>query len=103
MIPPEVKGLEFEKSQKSWMQGIEDIRFDRHIRIISPVHLFSPLDEMLSVSGEANHILPFSNEVYGKSISGQLIQGCKDRAGIEYDKQLKQLTERIVGNERDNV
>lgn len=57
---------------------------------------------MISVSGKAEYLFPFSSEIYGKAIAGQLIIGNRDRYGIQYDKQVKKLAERIVWDERSN-
>lgn len=99
IITPDVKGIEFEKSHLAWMNGAGDIRENEHIRVINPVHNFSPLDEVLNVSGKADHVLPFSQQVYGKNVAGELIGGCNDRFGIQFDKQIHRLAERIVRDE----
>ena len=102
MLTPDVRGLEFERSQTAWMRGIADMRVDKQIRIISPVHSFSPLDRALSVAGQPEYILPFSTDVYSRSIAGQLIAGCRDRSGIEYDSRVRQLAERIISDEHNH-
>lgn len=96
ILTPDVMGIEFEKSHLSWMTGAAEIRNDEHIRIISPIHSFSPLETMQTVAGKAEYMLPFSNKVYGKYIAGELISGCSDRYGIQFDKQVRKLAERIV-------
>lgn len=100
IITPDVRGIEFERSHKAWMRNAENFRVDEHIRIINPVHTVSPIDDIVSVSGKADYVLPFSSEVYGKSIAGQLIDGCKDRYGIHFEKQMRQLAERILSDEK---
>lgn len=98
IITPDVRGIEFEKSQKGWLSGNEEMRIDKQIRIINPVRQTSPLDEIIAVSGKADFVLPFSEDVYGKSIAGSLIENCKDKLGIHFEKKMKELTERIIND-----
>lgn len=99
MITPDVQGIEFERSQLAWLSGASNMRVGRHIRIFSPVYPFSPLEEVIRVTGQADYQLPFSHEVYGKLAGGQLVRGCRDHYGIQYDKVAKQLAERMVRDE----
>lgn len=100
MITPDVRGMEFEKSQTGWMRNAENFRIEEQIRVINPVHTFSPLDNVITVSGPADYVLPFSGEVYGKSIAGQLIEGLKDKHGIIFENGIKELAERILSDEK---
>jgi len=103
MLTPDVRGVEFEKSQKGWLRGIPGMRVDEHIRIFSPVLRISPLEQAVSVTGKGDYILPFSEDVYNKSTAGQLVAGCHDRYGIQYDNQVKKFAERIVDDERSSI
>jgi len=103
MLTPDVRGVEFEKSQKGWLRGIPEMRVDGHIRIFSPVLRVSPLEQAVAVTGKGDYLLPFSEDVLGKSTAGQLVAGCHDRYGIQYDKQVNKLAERIVGDERYSI
>lgn len=103
IITPDVRGIEFEKSQKSWLRGIPEMRIDEQIRVINPVRPTSPLDEVISISGAADYVLPFSDEIYGKSIAGGLMRGCKERYGIQFEKRISELAERIMNDERSGA
>lgn len=96
MITPDVRGIEFERAQKGWLKGIPEMRVDSQIRIISPILRLSPLAKVREVTGDSDYMLPFSDEIYSKALAGQLVSGCRDRFGIQYDKQVKRLAERIV-------
>lgn len=99
ILTPDVRGIEFEKAQKGWLSGIADMRVDGQIRIINPVYPVSPLEDMLAASGSAEYVLPFSNEVYGRHVAGQLLRGHRDKYGIQFDKQISRLAERIIRDE----
>mgnify|MGYP000862247894 CR=1 FL=1 len=96
MITPDVRGIEFEKSQKGWLRGIPEMRIDSQIRIISPVLRFSPLNRILEITGSSDYFLPFSKDISDKAASGQLVCGCRERYGIQYDKQVKKLAGYMV-------
>lgn len=99
IITPDVKGIEFEKSQTKWLRGIPGMRVDEQIRIINPVRTTSPIDEVVALSGAADYTLPFSEEIYGRSIAGKLLRGCGERYGIQVEKQMSQLAERIMSDD----
>ena len=99
MITPDVRGIEFERAQLSWLKGIPEMRVDKQIRIFSPVFRISPVDEIKAFTGDSEYMLPFSEEVHSKMLAGQLISGCKDRYGIQYDKQTGRLAEWIVSQD----
>ena len=98
MITPDVRGIEFERAQTGWLRGIPEMRVDKHIRIFGPVMRVSPLDKVRGIIGAGDYMLPFSEEVYSKSLAGQLVSGCRDRFGVQYDRQVSRLAGRIVGS-----
>lgn len=99
LITPDVRGIEFEKAHRNWLSNVNGVNFDAQIRILSPVRDKTPVDDVVAVSGSAAYLLPWSEDVYNKSGSGAPIIGCGDRYGIQFDKRVKQLVERMVAND----
>lgn len=96
LITPDVRGIEFEKSQTGWMQGSKEMRISRHIRIYSPVTRLSPLEKVRETIGDSDYMLPFSEGIYNKANAGNQVIDCHDRFGIQYDKQVSHLTQHIL-------
>ena len=98
LITPDVRGVEFERAQKNWLRGTYGMgsRIDEHIRVLSPVFRISPVDMVRALSGDCAYMLPFSEDVFNKTLSGDLVCGCRDRFGVKFDKQVIRLAERII-------
>lgn len=94
-ITPDIKGIEFEKSQCMWMKNGSNFRIEQHIRVCSPVTESDPLDELEAISGKFLYSLPNAPEVRDAFNAGKLIKDFSLAPGIAYDMVVKQLTEAI--------
>jgi MinD-like ATPase involved in chromosome partitioning or flagellar assembly len=99
IITPDVKGLEFEKSQLMWLQNAANFRVNKQIKICNQIHEFSPVADVDAVSGGCEYRLPFCGEVYSKQLAGELVANMKYSKGIEFEKQIAALAERINADE----
>ncbi len=96
LATPDIKGAEFVKSQVMWLKNSPNFKLAEQIRVLSPVHDVSPVAEISSITGGHEAALPWSHEVMSKTMAGELLQEFKYRQGLEFQRQLEQLAERIM-------
>lgn len=97
IITPDVKGLEFEKSQKAWLQN-GDFGWEKSIRLLSMVRTSTPVEEIKASAGCFAHILPFSQSVLCKFSAGEQMTGFTDTEGITFQTEIFQLAEEVINN-----
>lgn len=97
-ISPDIRGMEFEKSTKNMMKNLDGLPYEDHFRIINNTFPYSPVDEIISVTGKVDVVLPNSKGVFNKQVSGQLVEKTGDKTGIQFEKQINLIAERIVEN-----
>lgn len=96
LVTPDIKGAEFVKGQMMWLKNSPNFNLTEQIRVLSPVHDVSPVAEISAVTGGHEAALPWSHEVMSKFIAGELMQDFKYRQGLDYQRQIELMTERIM-------
>ncbi len=97
-ITPDIKGIEFEKSQCMWMKNGSNFRLEQHIRICCPAHENDPIEELEAITSKFDYVLPYSTEVRNAFNAGALVKGFSLSAGIAYDSAISTLIE-VIENE----
>lgn len=95
LVTPDVKGYEFQKSQKAWLDSSDAFHLERFIKIASPVHPFTPMGEARTLYGGFDYELPHSSEVAEKMIAGDLLHRFTNAPGVRFDQQIKRLATQI--------
>lgn len=97
VFSPDVKGIEFCKSQDNWLRGAGSIDVDKHIRVCSGAKKrVSPIDQVRAVYS-FDYLLPYSPEAESKFIAGELIKGFNETSGIDFKKAINRLVkERLL-------
>lgn len=93
---PDNKGIVYTDANKVVYQD-EKYHYDEQIKILGNIRDVSPMTEVMTVSGHFDYTLPYSHEVESKFIAGELICDMKRRKGIEFEKTIDKLAERILG------
>ncbi|MEG1985337.1 MAG: hypothetical protein RR009_08625, partial [Oscillospiraceae bacterium] len=94
MITPDVKGIEYEKTNLFWLRN--SFLKENHIKVLSPVFENSPISEVEYVCGAADFKLVYSEEVRNAFLSGCPITGFKYTSGIAFEQEAKKITEEIL-------
>ena len=95
LITPNVKGIEFEKSQCKWLKN-GNFQVDKHIRICSQVKENSPTEEIEAITGKFQYTLPYAAEVEDAFHSGLLPKKFSMTTGILFDAEIEKIMEGIL-------
>lgn len=98
-MTPDPKGLVFTNSYKKLFQE-DKFKFDTHIKVLNNIKEISPMTEIIQVSGNYDFYIPYSYEAESKYIGGELIQKLNRTSGLDFEMEIKELTERLITNER---
>lgn len=99
VLTPDVKGYEFWKAQRSWLDNSDIFRIGRFIRLASPVFPYTPLSDARAVFGGFDYELPHAPEVAERMMAGELLSGFSTSAALRWEAQLRLLTDRIEREE----
>lgn len=100
-LTPDVKGVEFNKSQCSWLSQSININMARQIKVASPCRGYSAVEEAGAVVGGFDFILPDNNETYIALSSGSPLGECASAVGKDFDAAIKKICERILQSNED--
>ena len=95
LITPDVKGVEFEKSQKAWLKNGE-FGWEKSMRILSMVRPITPIKDIKASTGSFSHVLPYSESVLCKFSSGELMTGFTDVEGTLFAREISLLAEEMM-------
>ncbi|MEM5779760.1 MAG: hypothetical protein AAGU02_01285, partial [Lawsonibacter sp.] len=95
VITPDVKGYEFQKAQLAWLGNSDIFQTDRHIRVSNLVFPFSPAEEASALCGGFDISLPYARQAAERMIAGELLSGFTEPSGIQLERELNRLADRI--------
>lgn len=94
IITPDIKGIEFERAQKSWLQN-GDFGWENSVRVLNMVRPITPTSEVINSSGSFKYTLPFSEGVLSKFSCGEVMNGFTDSEGVLFLREIALLAQEI--------
>lgn len=95
VVTPDVKGYEFYRAQGGWLDNSDSFPMERFSLVANMVHPITAVGEAQALFGGFEELLPFSLGINGHFTAGELLSGCSDRQGIEFQRKMERVASRL--------